>query len=439
LSDIISVQSHRQVGFVALRIFIIICAVLSFIPSPLFAEWLKLLIVFNALLFLFAIAHSEEPWFICKRLIVLLPLIFGVFVNIIVADCRFLFWETYLQIVIPMIGIAAVSFVFLRSEQDFIVLAKTITICSILVASLGFFEVFFHFDPLYEYVIENPYYSEYIEGFVRPMSTLYNPVTLGSYMLGILPFSYYLNHQVTGAWRLIGRISTSCALVMIFLVLSRGVFIGFCVGMTTYLLLKKHYAIIAAFSACVVLVVILLTFAPYPLNRYSLWGFFQEGASIFSAYRFDRVLMAWQVFRDNPWGGIGLQHFRIHFFEYFMRAWNEPYEFRIFDNMYLTLLAETGVAGVVGFCLLMRATLYKVYHHLTSAVSDTNFKEIIRLLVSGLTALLANMAAYDLFYWPNVFMLFCLVICCLLSLDSQAVPVHNNGIFSTCPAARERR
>ncbi len=103
--------------------------------------------------------------------------------------------RTYLGLAIPMFFIYYLVSEGCSSEPKFRILVKTICISSILVALGGIFECFFRFNPLYEYFIDNPYYERYTAGFVRPMSTQFNPGPLGTYLLLCLPFGFLLFKQ----------------------------------------------------------------------------------------------------------------------------------------------------------------------------------------------------------------------------------------------------
>ncbi len=59
--------------------------------------------------------------------------------------------------------------------------------------------------------------------------------------------------------------------------------------------------------------------------------------------------MTFNMLKDHPFFGVGFKNFRVKFNRYKIdKNENTPMEFRIPDNMYLTLLAETGVVGFSG-------------------------------------------------------------------------------------------
>jgi len=115
------------------------------------------------------------------------------------------------------------------------------------------------------------------------------------------------------------------------------------------------------------------------------------------------------MLKDKPFFGIGLNNFRGRFDDYTRSKRNTPHEFKIADNMYLTLLAETGIIGFSSFLvfifLLFRRGFMSLRH-----LKDSRKKDLLLVSMSALTGLLVNMAAYELFYWHNPFALFC-VLC----------------------------
>jgi O-antigen ligase len=80
----------------------------------------------------------------------------------------------------------------------------------------------------------------------------------------------------------------------------------------------------------------------------------------------------------------------------------------IADNMYLTILAEAGLIGTIGFLIFIIRLLSKALKQLQLLKVD---REKLKLLVpfSALIGLLVNMGAYDLFFWGGPYILFCLM------------------------------
>lgn len=117
--------------------------------------------------------------------------------------------------------------------------------------------------------------------------------------------------------------------------------------------------------------------------------------------------MAAKILKEHPFVGIGFNHFRIRFNEY--REGEEFLtEFMIPDNMYLTFLAETGIIGTLGFLIFIILLLKRGLHTLHKLKEGAR-KQMLVICLASLVGLLVNMGGYDLFYWNNPFMIFCML------------------------------
>jgi O-antigen ligase len=124
--------------------------------------------------------------------------------------------------------------------------------------------------------------------------------------------------------------------------------------------------------------------------------------------RLERMVMSLRILRDHPFFGIGLNHFRIRFNEYYKGTYKWNYTYRIPDNMYFSLLSETGSVGFLGF-LIFIFILYKRGLAKLGYAKNNDTRLALYAALSALSALLANMAVYELFYWNSPYMIFCLV------------------------------
>jgi len=296
---------------------------------------------------------------------------------------------------------------------EFDILVKTISILSILVSLGGIFESLFAFNPIYEYFIENPYYQRYITGFVRPMSTQYNPVVLGSYLLGCLPFNFLLFKQGKSFFRLLGATAIVLNIVVIILTFSRGVLLGLITMIGFYIFAKKRYRLLAIFFIFLFIFIFICSYLPYPLNRFGKDQMTVANRGILSSYRLARWVMTGHIIMDYPLTGLGFQHFRLRFYEYYPFQHIIPYEFMIADNMYLTILAETGIIGFLGFLMFILYFLSKGYRQLLTLKHKPERREQLLIVLTAFVGLLINMGAYELFYWSNQYMYFCILIGCL--------------------------
>jgi len=328
-------------------------------------------------------------------------------INIFFAQQRRIALATYWDLAIPMFCIYYLISESLSSKKSFELLIKIICACSILVSMGGIFESVFRYNPLYEHFIENPFYLKYITGFVRPMSTQFNPVVLGSYLLATLPFNFLLFKTSRSFLKFSGAAGIVLNLVVIILTLSRGVFLGLISAIIFYLIFLKKYRTLLVFFIILVLLIVFCAYLSYPLNRFGKGLIISENRGIFSQYRFTRLAMSWHIIKEHPLAGLGFQHFRIRFYEYFPYNYKVPFEIMIPDSMYLAFLAETGIIGTLGFFMFICMLFRKWIKKFTEASGHK--KQILLVPMLGLIALLVNMGAYELFYWANPYIFFCII------------------------------
>jgi len=297
---------------------------------------------------------------------------------------------------IPLYYIAKVLYVDDAGRKR---VALIICTYSIIVAIVAILELFFKKNALYEYFITNNYYFRY-RGY-RPMSTQFNPVVLGTFLLGCLPFNFSLfanyKRRLT---RILGLLSSFLSIAIIMLTFSRGVFLSYAAAGLFFLWVSKKKNLILFFIITLFSVITICSYqksanlSRFGFNRLVMGSY----DSIISEYRLDRVKMTARVLKDHPFFGIGFNNFRFRFDEYSgKQSKGEIYEFKIPDNMYLSFLAETGLIGTIGLLVF----IFWILHE------GLRKKAIIPL--TALIGLLVNMGAYELFYWNNPFMLFCLL------------------------------
>lgn len=287
--------------------------------------------------------------------------------------------------------------------------AAVVCACMTAVAVIGFIEIAMGGNVIYERFVPNSFYLRYTRFSSRPMATLYNPVAAGSYMAGCLPFAFYFLEGKRGVGRAFGCAALYLGIAFVILCASRGVFLAMVASLACYLALRKKVFLAAACVAVALFFVAGASFSAHPAVRQFGFQKLVIGShdSIVSKYRADRVAMAIRMLRDRPVIGAGLGHFRLRFDEYSLSPQGQltPYELMIPDNMFMSILAEAGLIGAVGFVLFL-------WHIFTAAGirrrEDKTDQEPVRIAaLSGFIGLLVNMAAYDLFYWHTPFALFC--------------------------------
>lgn len=393
--------------------FIILFSWVSFFPAPLeqrYGAWVR---VFLAAFLLFLIMDKKyskailniKDWPLWLFLVSLAA-------GTLSAANRAVAGNTYLYLAITFFLLFHIGKGLFRDAKIMRTVSVVICVCAVLVAITALLEVYFKKNILYEGLIVNPYYARYIQSNPpRPMSTQFNPVILGSYLLGCLPFSFYLLRQGSRSLRLTGLISCLLSIAIIMLVFSRGVLLGFIALVLFYLWNRRKIKLILFIFFCLILLVALSSYQKntnlcrFGFNRLITGSY----DSVISPYRTERIRMAFAMLKEKPLTGIGFNHFRLRFNEYCPAQYEGkvPYEFMIADNMYLTLAAESGLIGISGFLIFIYFLFKRAFAELKK-IKDKERKLALLISLSALSGLLVNMAAYELFYWDSPYMLFCL-------------------------------
>lgn len=393
--------------------FAVLFSIISFFPEPIHAEFTIINLVFmGVFLSVFLLEKQYRRVFLSLNDWPLWVLVLFLLSGCVMAKDYAEAVNTYIYIAIFCTCLYYIGKCMLFDQRDIKIVFGIICICAFAVSIIGLIELGFGKNVIYENHVYNPYYIRYsFPDYYRTMSTQLNPVVLGTYLLGCLPFISYFTNSKNLFVRFLSILGTIVVIWLILSTFSRGVFLGLIAMAFFYLIAKKYYR----FTLILAMFLILLVSAASYSNdsNISRFGFkrFILGSSdsIISPYRFDRVQMAQRMLKNNILFGIGYQHFRIRFDEFCKPGdQNTPHEFKIADNMYLTLLAETGIVGFSGF-LIFTAVLFKRWAGQFRQVAEER-KGILLVPMMALTALLVNMMAYELFYWHSPFMFFCLII-----------------------------
>lgn len=407
---------HNISEFLIMFLVIILFVWISFFPVVLQERYYFSTQVFLLLIFL-------DTW-IRKGNSIFKRADFALWVFIILVGLNVLFtrqinvaFVTYLKIALPLILIYYIISENFSREKSFDLLAKAISILSILVSFIGLFEVIFAFNPIYEYFIKNQYYKTCMTGFVRPISTQFTPAPLGGYLVSSLPFNLLLFKRNKSFWRVIGEIGIVANIVIIFLTFSRGAFLALITTMALYLFAQRNFALLRIFLAIVLIFIFISSIFPYPLNRYSLdYIFGEKSSAMLSPYRLARYSMVSSILKDHPFVGIGFQHVRIRFYEYYPLIKNVSYETRILDNMYLTILAETGIIGFLGFTIFIFYFIKEAWRKLKKLNFESWQRWYLLVGITSLIAILIDMHGFEFMYWLNPYLYFCIIIGCLAAL-----------------------
>lgn len=296
-----------------------------------------------------------------------------------------------------------------NAGAGFGVVAAVVCACMSVVALIAVLELATGRNFLYEGIVHNTFYVRYSRFSSRPMSTLYNPVVAGSYFIGCLPFCFYFLKRAGLSRKAFGAVLLCACVALVILTSSRGVFLGLGGMSLCYCVLRKKWRTAIAIGAAALVFVSVASMSSHPgLRQFGIKKIVAGSQdSMISQYRLERVAMAGRVLARHPFAGMGLGHFRLRFYEFASSPRGElvPYELMIPDNMYLSLLSESGIIGTFGFLLFCGWVFYRALRNYHADQGADRWMRIVPL--AGFAGLLVNMAAYDLFYWHNPFALLC--------------------------------
>jgi len=389
-------------------VIILLLVWISFFPAPIQQKYHLATKAFLLLSFVILLVRKRTSVFKISDFPLWVFLI-AIGLNVFFAQERNTAFKTYLDLAIPLFSIYYLVSADFSTESRFNILAKTICICSILVALIGIFEVLFAVNPVHKYFIKDAFYQRYtIAAIVRPMSTQYNPAPLGSYLLACLPFSFFLSKQGKGSFKFLGATGVVLNTAIIILTFGRSILLGLLAMALFYLLVQKSYRAIIVLSVVVCSFVLICNYLPYPYSKYGTRSMLGDGG-IQSTYHIDRRIMTQRIVKDHPLVGLGFQHFRIRFYEYYPCECEVPYEKRIADDMYLTILTETGIMGLLGFLIFMLSFLKRAWKKLNILNSPQRRLQLL-IVLAAFIGLLVSMGGYEFFYWTNQYIYFCVLV-----------------------------
>ncbi|MCX5698303.1 MAG: O-antigen ligase family protein [Candidatus Omnitrophica bacterium] len=406
--------------------FIMLFAWISFFPEPVQVKYgVYTKIFLGIFLFILILDKRIGKYLFSFRDWPLWLFVLSMSAGIICATDKNVAFKTYTYLAITLVTFFYIGKGLFIHQQDSDKVSLIICICSGLVALFGILEVIYACNPIYLYFIPNTFYERYIQHPVRPMSTQLNPAVLATYLLLTLPFVIHMVKQKRLVIKFLGYVFIVLDITCLILTFSRSSFLGLIFMLFSLQFILKKYEKLRIYVLFFLILLIAASFLPYPFNRFSLKGIGIFGTGIFSDYRLIRMQMSWEMLKHSHSLGVGLNHFRILFDQYYpIKAGLSylPYEIKIADNMYLTLLAETGIIGLAGF-LIFIVSLFKRGITFFYNSKDINSKQTVLIPVLALIGLMVSMGGYELFYWSNPFMFFCLICGFIAAKDN----IRDNG------------
>ncbi len=174
-----------------------------------------------------------------------------------------------------------------------------------------------------------------------------------------------------------------------------------------YLLANKRYKSFIISSVVLLMAIAISHFFPGVFNR-----------DIFYPYRPLQMEMSLEIFKDYPFVGVGLDRYGYVFDQYypFKRGWVSK---SAMNNMYLSLLIETGLIGLSGFIVLVSA-LFKRGISGFIRITQDNKKQALLAGILILAVILIELNRGALLYKSNFYMFFCLLCGFIMGVNASA-------------------
>lgn len=218
--------------------------------------------------------------------------------------------------------------------------SSLLSIFAFLVFIFGLQEPLLGKNVLYENLIFNPFHRFLGK---RMMSFHYHPSVLATYFLSVLPFSIFLAKFQRNQKDLIVALLGVCSCLLgTLLTFTRTAFLILFICFSFYFfIIKKKYLIYIFLSS-----IVLISVATVSMSKNTSFSRFSP-LNPYIRYRLEKIPIAAEIWMPQPFTGVGFGNFR-HLFNVFGNK-RTPYEFKIPDNMYLSLLSETGILGSGSF------------------------------------------------------------------------------------------
>ncbi len=357
---------------------------------------------------------SSEDIFFCLYLIL-------VTVGIFLCKDKYRAFAVY-KAFVPILGLTYFTGKIIAAKDFKIVKCVIFMIAmSVFIVSIaGFSEILFKKSAVF-FIKDNPFFKIHPIG-ERMMSTMMAPSVLGSYFVITLPACLFMMENGSKKIiKIIGLFILMLGVSALFFTFSRGAWLGAIVSFFIYYWkrYKKFLLFLMIFFAVLFCLSIIFS-APSHFIRtmfFSLKGI-KEG--IIAESRINYIQIMVQMIKGHELFGIGLDHYRILFNAYSTERIADI--FRIPDNMYFTILLETGILSFLSYIAFAAMVLARGFTFMNKT-KNSEQKNMMLVFVAGLTGFMIKMFTYDAFYWFAPVALFGLYmgLCSGLSYKSNIV------------------
>jgi len=393
---------------------------LSFIPAVITGRYSNIVYLILGLFLAMSFFCSKRPgYFIDGEFdkFIWLFLIWNLFSALFAYDKNVAF-KRYLDFIIPFITIYFIA----KNELDgkkMKFLIYILFFSGIAISVIGILEFIYERNMIYEGFVQNPFYRRYVS-LPRIMSTMIHPAMLGTYLMLCLPASFFVIERAVGRLKKIAAMAgLAVILAALILTFSRTGWVVSAVIAFIYFYIKNNKkmlllaAIMVLFLCSIFIAVKFKPAIQYRVDYKYIVNYLIKG------HRLERYPLTIKMIKDYPFAGVGLNNYRILFDKYYGADNKVPVALKIPDNMYLSIMGEAGLVGIILFIALLFCIIKKGL----ALLKDRENKDwgIILVLFSSIIGILMHMVSYDLFYWIVPYYLF------LLFLGGLAGYLHRVG------------
>jgi hypothetical protein len=265
----------------------------------------------------------------------------------------------------------------------------------IAVSVFGLYEFISGHVPLWDetFAQSNPRYAQFTnEDFGRRiLSSVGHPVYLGTFLAMMIPIGVHFGLTGGGFDRTIGWLAAVVMLVGLILTFTRGAYAAALVALFLYL--RGHGTRKLVYVVVAFLLVVTMAF-----SSDAVWQTFASRSTLAQVQRFStdqRGVAYWQasaLMLEAPLLGIGTGHYR--FLSRRHRDYNDTP-----DNMYLRVLAENGVAGLVALLFLF-LSIGRQLKEGANRAGDPETKDLLVAIQASTAGFAIDLLTCDALYFP---------------------------------------
>lgn len=342
----------------------------------------------HLLIALFVSVLLVLSWSIDKRFTAFdkcMLIVIGVFsLSLITSVNRVHTLHTIASYILKGFGVAFVAERAYKEKKNLDVLL----LCAVIVAIIGLVEFVFHWNPFFRLTPLLVNFSLLSRSGMA--STIGHPIAVSGYLILFFGLSlFYVNSRKT-FYRGLPLILIS---LTIFLSFSRSSWISAVFVILFYLFSENRKIFLKNWRIYIILIIVLvLPFIFSPKLKsvlYSRTNKYLLKREVVSSHRSASYKTVGNILRKYPLFGVGLGNYPQVHEKY--RAQGTSSVFKTPDNIYLRLLSETGIIGLISFLAFIIYWLFRLWQRRNNLFEFS--------ILAGLVGFLVNQMAADLFYW----------------------------------------